>query len=417
MIRCDNLIVGAGITGLATANFLQGSKLIIEKANRPGGYCKTINKDGFTWDYSGHFFHFNDVHIKEYLTDNMDKNKILDIHKVTRVYHEGKYIHFPFQKNIHQLPYNEFLKCLNGLVNNATYDKILTFKDFVLAEFGSGISNSFLIPYNEKLYACDLDNLDKDSMGRFFPRANINEIVRNFVQPENKSYNDNFTYSTDGAEAYVKSLSSRLDQNIIKCNEEVVSIDRDSKVLRSNKSTYKYKNLISTIPLPRLCFFTGLEIDKNVFSSNKVLVYNLGFDSKCHINKYHWVYFASKSISFYRVGFYDNIFNTDKTSLYVEIGLETSSKIDKKSTLDKVLKDLREVGIITSQKLISYDSIVMDPAYVHINKKSEKEKFRIKKILKASDVFSIGRYGSWTYCSIEDNIIEAKLLAEDLNAK
>jgi hypothetical protein len=27
-------------------------------------------------------------------------------------------------------------------------------------------------------------------------------------------------------------------------------------------------------------------------------------------------------------------------------------------------------------------------------------------------VYSIGRYGSWTYCSIEDNIVEARALAE-----
>lgn len=27
-------------------------------------------------------------------------------------------------------------------------------------------------------------------------------------------------------------------------------------------------------------------------------------------------------------------------------------------------------------------------------------------------VYSIGRYGSWTYCSIEDNIKEAQALAD-----
>jgi hypothetical protein len=28
----------------------------------------------------------------------------------------------------------------------------------------------------------------------------------------------------------------------------------------------------------------------------------------------------------------------------------------------------------------------------------------------------MGRYGSWTYCSIEDNIVEARRLAERFNA-
>lgn len=32
-----------------------------------------------------------------------------------------------------------------------------------------------------------------------------------------------------------------------------------------------------------------------------------------------------------------------------------------------------------------------------------------------NDIYSIGRYGSWTYCSKEDNILEARELAEKLN--
>lgn len=34
-------------------------------------------------------------------------------------------------------------------------------------KFGRSIAEKFLIPYNKKLYACDLDKLDKDAMGRF----------------------------------------------------------------------------------------------------------------------------------------------------------------------------------------------------------------------------------------------------------
>ena len=41
--------------------------------------------------------------------------------------------------------------------------------------------------------------------------------------------------------------------------------------------------------------------------------------------------------------------------------------------------------------------------------------FYDKEILEKNDIYSIGRYGSWTYCSIEDNILEARELAEKLN--
>ena len=56
----------------------------------------------------------------------------------------------------------------------------------------------------------------------------------------------------------------------------------------------------------------------------------------------------------------------------------------------------------------------MKPAYVHISKESQEAISHYKSILKEKDVYSIGRYGSWTYCSIEDNILEAKEMASKL---
>lgn len=48
---------------------------------------------------------------------------------------------------------------------------------------------------------------------------------------------------------------------------------------------------------------------------------------------------------------------------------------------------------------------------MYISKESQEAISRYKSILKEKDIYSIGRYGSWTYCSIEDNILEAKEVA------
>ena len=54
---CDILIIGAGITGLSLASFLETDNyLIVDKDSEVGGYCKTTIRNGFVWDYSGHFF-------------------------------------------------------------------------------------------------------------------------------------------------------------------------------------------------------------------------------------------------------------------------------------------------------------------------------------------------------------------------
>ena len=260
-----------------------------------------------------------------------------------------------------------------------------------------------------------MNELDKDAMGRFFPKAKKEDIVRNFKNPDNSGYNSTFTYPRGGAIEYTNSLLSRLDKDKIHLNEELISIDVEKQVAKTNKREIPYSRLISTVPFPQIITKTqgGGELD---CSWNKVLVFNLGFDCKGADKANHWIYFPSKEIRFYRIGYYDNIMNTEKMSLYVEIGFGKNEEIDTQHELKKVLGDLLKTGVTNSdQKLISYHSVLMDPAYVHISNDSQAKVEEAKRELALSNIYSIGRYGSWTYCSIEDNIIEAKSLAYEIN--
>ena len=125
MKTVDTLIVGAGISGLAFANAQREnaqkegrpmpSLAIIDRDDSPGGYCKTIKQDGFVWDYSGHFFHFKHPEIEQWLKDRMPGQNIKSITKKSFIYYGDRWIDFPFQKNIHQLPQDEFTQCLADL--------------------------------------------------------------------------------------------------------------------------------------------------------------------------------------------------------------------------------------------------------------------------------------------------------------
>ena len=387
--------------------------LIVEKDNEIGGYCKTIYSGDYVWDYSGHFFHFQRPEIKDYVMSRLDEKDILKVRKYTQIYYKGIYVDYPFQMNIHQLNKDEFIDCLYDLFTIDDSTEVTSFKKMLFAKFGKSIAEKFLIPYNEKLYATDLDKLDVDAMGRFFPYADKEQIVRNFKNSTNQSYNSFFLYPRKGVIKIVESVASHVDKSKILLGEKLLSVDMKNKKAVTDKRTIEYDNLISTMPFPVLMDKCGVEYDKDVYSWNKVLVFNLGFDKKGPEKQNNWIYFPDRELVFYRVGFYDNIIGQDKTSLYVEIGFDHEARdIDIDQLLDRTLSDLRKVGIITDQKLVASHPIMMDPAYVHITQRSEEDKARKKDLLKQSDVYSIGRYGSWTYCSLEDNIHEAFSLAK-----
>jgi hypothetical protein len=141
-------------------------------------------------------------------------------------------------------------------------------------------------------------------------------------------------------------------------------------------------------------------------------VFNFGFDRKGQ-RDVHWVYFPDRSLSFYRVGYYDNIFDTDRLSLYVETGFAKDAPVDVAATRERVLADLERAGVTKGHRVVAEHSVVMDPAYVHITQASMAEHKRLTATLREHGVYSIGRYGGWTYCSIEDNIVEARALVSD----
>lgn len=407
------IIIGAGITGLSFVNFLDSEDYIIfEAEEKPGGYCKTIKKDGFIWDFSGHFFHFRDIKIKNYVLSRMD-SEVLNVNKKTQIFYNGKYIDYPFQKNIHQLDKDEFIDCLYDLYFRPKNDA-KNFYEMLITKFGMAISEKFLIPYNEKLYACNLQELDKNAMGRFFPYADFGEVIKNFKINKDTSYNSSFIYPKDGAYEYVKAFLKKIDCTKLRLNQKVVKIDLQKQIVYTEYEKVKYDILVSTMPFNRLLDICGIPYDHSLYSSNKVLVFNLGFDKPTQILN-HWIYYPHKEIIFYRVGFYNNIFSDkSRMSLYVEIGLKTNTKIDINSYLERVLEDLHQVNILTNQNLISWDYVIMNPAYVYLNENVLQDVQLKKELLSKYQIYSIGRYGSWTYCSIEDNIIEAKSLAKKI---
>jgi protoporphyrinogen oxidase len=436
------LIIGAGVTGLATAAALseRGDEdyLVLEADSEVGGWCKTVKREGFVWDYSGHFFHFKRPEIEQWLRDRMPGQRIRVVEKKSYIAFKGTWVDFPFQKNIHQLPQADFIECLHDLYFARSSDvkrdapaREDNFLEMLQARFGQGICDRFLVPYNEKLYACDLSTLDKDAMGRFFPHADLTDVVRNMKHAENSSYNATFTYPEGGAIEYIRALlsavrhgsagspesgGSRKDRAPaaagVSLSEPLCSVDLARKQARTTRRTIRFDRLVSSAPFDRFAAMCSLDHDPSTWDYNKVLVYNLGFDAKGRAGV-HWCYYPSKGTSFYRVGWYDNIFDSAKMSLYVEVGFPKEARIDEdviRSTRERVLDDLEREGVVTGQRLVAEHSVVLDPAYVHITRRSLAEHRRLSGLLRERGVWSIGRYGGWTYCSIEDNIVEARAL-------
>lgn len=415
MNKVKNLIIGAGLSGISCAYYLGDDYLVLEKDDTPGGYCRTIPNQGYVWDYAGHFYHFRTEKYKKLFMSLVDEGEVIRQKKDTKIYYKDKLIDYPFQTNIHELEKEEFIQCLYDLYFRDKAESYDNFLDMLYVKFGKSITEKFLRPYNEKLYAVDLRKLDKDAMGRFFPYADFKQVMESMGDKAKETYNDEFMYLKKGTGYFIDRLFEQIDEKKVRLNNRVKRIDRKNKYVEidGGEKIY-YESLISSVPFNHfLKMLDEVQQDRMAeqLSYNKVLVLNLGFNGPSpKYKKEHWVYFPDKNLNFYRIGFYNNILGQGKLSVYVEIGFPNDTKeINTEEELGKALEGMKRVGILNDElKLVDKNILLMDPAYVHIE-----DEEMIKKYIRDfenDNIYMLGRYGRWTYNCMEDCI----QLADDL---
>lgn len=414
MKKCKYLIIGAGISGLSFAyNKSNEDYIILEKDKICGGLCQTFHEKGYVWDVAGHFFHFHSDKTRNFYDNMTNKSEKRIAEKCAKVLYNDIYMNAPFQYNIEQLPTEEFVECLTDLYFAKEDNNDVSFEEFVRNMYGNGIADKFLIPYNEKLYACNMNDLDQHSMGAFLPKLNFEMLMKSLKGKKGTTYNDVFSYPVNGCMEIINALKSNLESERIHLNEQVDIIDIQNKLVHTDKETYSYEYLINSAPLNKFIEMarkSANNIENKTLTYNKVLVLNLGFDKESIDKKVSWIYFPGDEY-FYRVGFYNNIAGTEKLSIYVEIGYGVNEDIDVDLALSRTLEDLKKANIISEHKLIAHNSYIIDPGYVHITKEGKEYTDNIIKNMKNEGVYMVGRYARWEYSAMDDSIEQANELA------
>ena len=75
------------------------------------------------------------------------------------------------------------------------------------------------------------------------------------------------------------------------------------------------------------------------------------------------MYIPDKAVNFYRIGFYDNILDADKLSMYIEIGYGKEDEIteqDVEMQLKLTLENLHKLGIIDDDTKLEEHSTLDD---------------------------------------------------------
>ncbi len=410
------VIIGAGPAGLGAAYRLH--KLgyrnwkIYEKESYVGGLSASFkDSNGFLWDQGGHvaFSHY------DYFDEIFDFSCGDDFFLHDRnayAFMEKKLVPYPVQNNIRYLSKETVFQCVMGLINRKNSCP-KNFQQWLKQNFGDGLCDCFLYPYNKKVWQTDLKKMGFNWIAERVSVIKLETIVKNIIFGNDDiswGPNNRFKFPKYGATQGIFSPVADLVSDRLALNAELESLDLKNKTIHfSNGQTQAYDFLISTIPIDDLIHrvIDSEKIDKLISQAdrliyNSVLVTGLGFLKKNNDNKC-WIYFPEKSYPWYRVTYFSNYSNNNVPSnghfsLMGEVGFPVGAQPDGQVYLDRSLDAYVKCGFISGdEEVVSRYHKLIPKAYPVPSIERDDILKVLQGFLMDNDIYSRGRFGGWKY--------------------
>ena len=443
-------ILGGGLSAITLAYFLQDNEqieeiTILEKEDAIGGLCRSIKKDGYTYDIGPHILFSKDKEMLELMIDVVSKTNKL--RRSNQIIHKGRYVQYPFENDLSKLPKEDLEYCITAFQNNP-YENYAAqnMLQFFLKTFGEGITNLYLRPYNEKIWKHDPSFMDTQMVERI-PKPTNEEILRSAAGETVDGYVHQLYFDfpeTGGIEAVVKGFADRLKYKCrILLNQEIQDIYRDGDVffVKTEDAVYQSDKLVSTIPVQELtCRYRGaagcagekggtgkaVEAEAAVGTYVKDLKYNsiiIAFvKTKENLSGANFAFMiADKQVLFHRISKMDFLgeqYKTDGASYMVEVTFRQGDWIDNLPQPElekKILTGLKEIGFVEKEEDAGFVNITKHKyAYViyDLNHKSNMDK--IREYYGGEGIYLHGRFGNFEYWNMDRILRESKTLAEKI---
>lgn len=420
------VIVGAGPTGLGAAyRFAEIGKpevVVLEAQPHVGGLAASfLDEQGFTWDIGGHV-QFSHYEYYDRVLARALGSKWLEHEREAWVWIAGRFVPYPFQYNLHRLPSEMRDRAVQGLeavAQRADCEAPRDFRTWILETFGAGIAESFLLPYNFKVWGYPPEELGVGWMGERVAKPDLERVRRSIAEGRDDvswGPNNRFRFPEQGGTGAIwKAVASLLPRDSIQLGCAVESIDPLRRTLRTqSQETLRWDALISTMPLDRLCgCIEGLpthlvELSRRLrHSSVHILGVGLEEPQPETLAKKCWMYFPEPESPYYRVTVFSNYSPRNVPpprpgvapwSLMAEVCETPVKAVDSRAVLDATIRALRRDGLLAPETRIVSRWHHREPyGYPTPFLGRDEVLDELLPALARLGIYSRGRFGAWRY--------------------
>ena len=425
------LLLGGGIAALSLAYFLEGKSVILEKEDKIGGLCRSYDFKGVMCDVGPHIMFSKNQEILDLHTKLVPTNKI---RRSNSIFYKGGFVKYPFENDLGALPEKDKEYCLQEFLNNP-YEKYepKNMLQFFLKTFGEGITQSYLEPYNEKIWKFDSSCMDLQMVERI-PKPPKEDVIKSAKGIETEGYTHQLYFhypSKGGFQSLVDAYADKVkDKAKIVNPVGIHSMKREGKewIVKTNQGEFRSEKLVNCMPIHEL--FTYIEAPEDIKNTVKNLLYNsiyicLVRAKKSAISDKLAIFLGDKDIIFHRLSNLnflgeEYIAEGGKSTLLAEITFRPGSYL---STLsedrikEEVVEGLEKCGFVENGDVEEVEVKRFKYAYVIYDLDHRKNTDKVLSYLQSVGIESCGRFAEFEYMN-SDKVAEHSMeLAKKLEGK
>ena len=425
-------VLGGGLAGVTLARLLheRGHEVrVFEKEEETGGLCRSRTGDGFTFDTGGsHVIFSRDEEVLGFMHRVLGENREVR-ERQTKIFYKGRYVKYPFENGLSDLPKEDLFFCISEFVKaliaveKGEVPPPRNFREWMVQTFGKGIAESYLIPYNEKIWKIPPERMSAHWVEGRIPRPPVEDVIRSAIGIETEGYTHQAVFSyprTGGIEALVKAIEEPVRDHIV-TGAPVTSVERrgDGFLVRAGGEEIRADRVVSTIPLPALlpCLDgvpAGVQEACRGLRSTALLSVCIGIRGE--VPPYSWVYVPSPEIGlFNRVSFPSNyspaVAPAGHSSVLAEITCLRGDPIfsaPESEIVSHVIGGLGKMGILNDPGKIVYTAVERSPyAYVVYDLGYLQRIGVVREFCESRGIDLVGRFSRFEYLNMDGVIRSA----------
>ncbi len=419
-------ILGAGISGTTLARLLSADKhqvVVLEKSDRAGGLCKSRKIQDFTFDDAGgHIMFSKQTKVLDWMKNiTGGEDALVRNERHTRIRWHDRYVPYPFENGVGHLTKEATVECMEGYVEAYVQRRLgqacpEKFGDWIQWRMGQGFADHFMVPYNEKIWKCDLNQMGSQWVAGRVPEAPVKDILSAAVglQSEGYTHQSIFYFPKQGGfEAMVKGTVQEGGFEL-RLNQAVESVHKQGEQYQVNGEDYDL--VVNTVPLPLVESAIAdipAAIRQDIQALKPIGLINVMIGVKLDepMPNLSWIYLPFKEQGpVNRVTFFSNYSPHNAPTGHGSFMAEVTHRQDiepTKAWLKDLVAALGKAGILNPANVVLTEFVNSDFAYIDQNLEFPERVQRVREWFDQSGLITFGRFGRYEYHNSDQCIARA----------